>query len=162
MLTEQRLARGDAAPTRLLVVDDEPKIRQFLKEVLELREYSVTTAASGPEALEALTRQPVDCILLDVLMPVMDGYELYHLLKEDPATQAIPVIIVTAKGERKDRELGLLCTAPYAYVTKPFQVEELLAKIQEVLQRQAHPPAGRPSTRKEVAHGPRAEDPHRG
>ena len=160
-LTERRLARGEAAPTRLLVVDDEPKIRQFLKEVLELREYTVLTAASGPEALDVLTRQPVDCILLDVLMPVMDGYELYHLLKEAPATQAIPVIIVTAKGERKDRELGLPSSAPYAYVTKPFQLEELLAKIQEVLQRQAQTPAARTLPPKEVAHG-RTEDPHRG
>ena len=165
-LTERRLQRGDAPPTRVLVVDDEPKIRQFLKEVLELREYTVTTAASGPEALEALKRHPVECILLDVMMPVMDGYELYHLLKEDPATQAIPVIIVTAKGERKDRELGLAVRAPYAYVTKPFQLDELIATLQQVLQRQgATPTAPARSARprhKEVAHGPDEEDPHRG
>jgi len=158
-LTERRLSRRDTPPTRLLVVDDEPKIRQFLKEVLELREYAVTTAASGPEALALVKRQPIDCILLDLMMPVMDGYELYHLLKEDPATAPIPVIIVTAKGERKDRELGLPASAPYTYVTKPFQLEELVAKLQEVLQRQAQTPTAHP---KEVAHGPPEEDPHRG
>jgi CheY-like chemotaxis protein len=161
-VTERRLTRGEAPPTRLLVVDDEPKIRQFLKEVLELREYTVTTAASGPEALALVKHQPIDCILLDLMMPVMDGYELYHLLKEDPATAAIPVLIVTAKGERKDRELGLASGAPYAYVTKPFQLEELIATLQEVLQRQAQTPTPRTlPQQKEVAHGP-AEDPHRG
>ncbi len=138
-LTEQRLHRPEVARTRLLIVDDEPKIRQFLQEMLELQDYEVRTAASGPEALELLKSQKVELILLDLSMPVMDGYEVYHLLKENPVTREIPVIIVTARGERKDRALGL-SGADYNYVAKPFQSEELVAKVREVLQQQGAKP----------------------
>ena len=96
----------------------------------------MVVAANGPEALERLKQEKVDVILLDVLMPVMDGYEVYHLLKETPETKDIPVIIVTAKGERKDRQLGIE-SVPYHYISKPFQLEDLLAKIREVLQNSA-------------------------
>ena len=135
-LTEQRLKPTQTAKTRIMIIDDEPKIRQFLKEALELREYEVLTAASGPDALEQLKSQRVHLILLDLIMPVMDGYEVYHLLKENPDTKEVPVIIVTAKGERKDRQLGM-DDAPYNYVAKPFQLEDLLAKVREVLQQQS-------------------------
>ena len=132
-LIEQRLQRVNAPQTRIMVIDDEPKIRQFLKETLELREYDVLTAASGPDALEQLKRYRVDLVLLDLMMPVMDGYEVYHLLRETPETKDVPVIIITAKGERKDRQLGLE-SATYNYLLKPFQIEDLFAKVREVLQ----------------------------
>ncbi len=135
-LVEGHLQQGGEPRMRVLVVDDEPKIRRLIKDALEQRAYEVLVAASGPEALEALRRQPVDLILLDVMMPVMDGYEVYHLLREDPHTRDIPVIIVTSKGERKDRQLGMESLS-YNYVTKPFQFEDLLAKMQEVLQQHA-------------------------
>ncbi|MBI3996348.1 MAG: response regulator [Candidatus Omnitrophica bacterium] len=130
--TERQLHEQDKPKMRVMVIDDEPKIRQFLKDALELREYDVLTAASGPDALEQLRSHPVDLILLDLMMPVMDGYEVYHLLKEDPLTKDVPVIIVTAKGERKDRQLGME-QATYNYISKPFQLEDLLAKVREVL-----------------------------
>ena len=132
-LTESRLQQADRPRMRIMIIDDEPKIRQFLKEAFELREYDVLTAASGPDALEQLKTQRVHLILLDVMMPVMDGYEFYHVLKETPQTADVPVIIVTARGERKDRQLGLE-TASYNYISKPFQLEDLLAKVREVLQ----------------------------
>ena len=135
-LVERGLHRIEQHKTRILVVDDEPKIRHFIKEALELREYDVAAAASGPDALEQLKQQKADLILLDVMMPVMDGYEVYHLLKEDPMMRDIPVIIVTAKGERKDRQLGMESTT-YNYLAKPFQLEDLVAKVREVLQQ--HP-----------------------
>jgi DNA-binding response OmpR family regulator len=65
-------------------------------------------------------------------MPVMDGYEVYHLMKEDPVTKNVPVIIVTGRGERKDRQLGME-SANYNYLAKPFELEELLAKVREAL-----------------------------
>ena len=132
-ITEERMRQPDLQKTRIMVVDDEPKIRQFLKEALELREYEVSTAASGPDALEQLKHDRVNLILLDLMMPVMDGYEFYHVLKETPQLADIPVIIVTAKGERKDRQLGM-DTGSYNYISKPFQIEDLLAKVREVLQ----------------------------
>ena len=131
-MAEERIQHVSRPKLRILAVDDEPKLRQFLKEMLERRDFEVLTAASGPEALDRLKNQAVDLILLDLLMPVMDGYEVYHLLKENPRTKEIPVLIVTAKGERTDRRLGME-TPSYHYVTKPFQVEELLAKIRETL-----------------------------
>ncbi|MBI4004082.1 MAG: response regulator [Candidatus Omnitrophica bacterium] len=135
-LTEQRLQQTVKAKTRIMVIDDEPKVRHFLKEALELREYDVLTAASGPDALELLKNHKADLILLDLMMPVMDGYEVYHLLKENPDTKEVPVIIVTAKGERKDRQLGMDGT-PYNYLAKPFQLEDLMAKVHDVLQQQS-------------------------
>jgi signal transduction histidine kinase/GGDEF domain-containing protein len=131
-VTESRLPPSEKPKTHVMVVDDEPKIRQFIKEVLELQDYDVTTAASGPDALQQLKRTRVDLILMDLMMPVMDGYEVYHLLRENPATKDVPVIIVTAKGERKDRQLGLEGPT-YNYLAKPFQIEELLAKVREAL-----------------------------
>ncbi len=134
-LTERRLQQPDQAKGRIMVVDDEPKIRKLLREALELQHYDVFTAASGPDALAQLRRQPVDLVLLDLMMPVMDGYEVYHLLKENPQTKEIPVIIVTAKGERKDRQLGIN-GASYNYLAKPFEIDTLLAKVREVLVQQ--------------------------
>ena len=137
-VTERRLQRRGRPRTRVMVVDDEAKIRQLLREALELQDYEVTTAASGPEALQQLRRSRVDLILMDLMMPVMDGYEVYHLLRENPLTKEIPVIIVTAKGERKDRQLGLEGPT-YNYLTKPFQIEELLAKVREALHHHSVP-----------------------
>ncbi len=130
---EQRLRGPDRPKARILIVDDEPKIRQFVREILELQNYDVLTAASGPDALDQLRVAKVDLILLDISMPVMDGYEVYHLLKEHPRTKNVPVLIVTAQGERSDRLMGM-DTPSYNYVTKPFEVEALLGKIREVLQ----------------------------
>lgn len=131
-VTERQLQRTEKPKTSIMIVDDEPKIRQFLKEALELREYEVVAAANGPDALEQLKHRRVDLVLLDLMMPVMNGYEVYHILKEDPKTKDTPVIIITAKGERKDRELGM-DTSTYNYIAKPFQLEDLIAKVREVL-----------------------------
>ena len=130
--TESRLPLHERLCTRIMVIDDEAKIRQCIKEALELQDYEVTTAASGPDALQQLQRLRVDLILLDLMMPVMDGYEVSHLLREYPMTKDVPIIIVTAKGERTDRQLGLEGPT-YNYLLKPFQIEELLAKVREVL-----------------------------
>lgn len=135
-VAEERLLRTGAHRTRILAVDDDPRICELMKELMTSRGYEVFTAANGPEALERLATQTVDLILLDLIMPRMDGYEVYHLLKENPRTKEIPVIIVTGLGERKDRQLGL-DTATYNYLTKPFQVEDLVTKVREVLLQQS-------------------------
>jgi len=131
-VAEERLSRSGAHRSRILAVDDDPRIRELMKELLTHRGYEVLTAADGPEALDRLATQTVDLVLLDLIMPRMDGYEVYHLLKENPRTRDIPVIIVTGLGERKDRQLGL-DTSTYNYLTKPFQVEDLATKVREVL-----------------------------
>jgi CheY-like chemotaxis protein len=131
-VTEARLRALTSRTLRILVVDDEQKARDLLKKTLEGHGYKVLTSAGGPQALAQLSTESVDLILLDLMMPGIDGYEVYHLIREDPKTKDIPVIIVTGKGERKDRELGLE-RPTYNYIVKPFQVEELLAKVREVL-----------------------------
>lgn len=132
-VVEGRLHRLSTPKIRVMIIDDEIKIRQLIKEALELRGFEVFTAASGPEALEQLKHNRIDLILLDLTMPVMDGYEVYHVLKEIPQTQDIPVLIVTGRGERKDRSLGFK-DARYNYIDKPFEIEELIAKVRGMLQ----------------------------
>ncbi|MBI3321527.1 MAG: response regulator [Candidatus Omnitrophica bacterium] len=135
-LIDTRIRRPEVSKTRILVIDDELKIRSFLKELLEHQEYEVLTAATGPEALELLrTHHSVDLILLDIMMPVMDGYEVYRRLKENAQTRDIPVLVVSAKGERQEPAPGSHHAA-YNYVGKPFQTEELIAKVRETLVQQ--------------------------
>jgi signal transduction histidine kinase len=140
-VTEARLRALTSRTLRILVVDDEPKIRQFLKGALEMHAYQVLTASDGEQALAILKDEPVDLILLDLMMPGIDGYEVNRLLKADPKMREIPVIIVTAKGNRQDREAGLQHAA-YNYVAKPFDLEDLLARIRDTLVR-SRLPAGR-------------------
>ncbi len=132
-IATNRIKEATRRALRILVVDDEIKVRQLLQEILERRGFTMLTAGSGQEALAQLHQQSVDLILLDLLMPEGDGYEVYYLLKENPHTRDIPVLVLTAKGERADRRLGMPELAPYHYLTKPFQVDELLAKIREIL-----------------------------
>jgi DNA-binding response OmpR family regulator len=127
-------------PLRVLVVDDEPKIRQFLKGALEMHAYEALTASDGEQALAILRDEPVDLILLDLMMPGIDGYEVDRRLKADPKLKAIPVIIVTAKGERKDRQSDVQHVA-HNYVAKPFDLEDLLARIRDTLVRHRLPAA---------------------
>ena len=137
-VVDRRLQRPEQSKTRILVVDDEAQIRQFLKEVLKHQEYEVLMAAGGPEALEQLKTQPVDLILLDLMMPGMNGHEVYRQLKDDNQTKDIPVIVVSAKQEQAD-PIPLPADVFKQYVAKPFQVEELLARIREVLLQRARP-----------------------
>ena len=130
---EGRLQAAGRTRPRVLIIDDEPKVRRLLQATLALHEFEVFTAANGPDAIERLAAQPVDVIVLDILMPVMDGYQVYHLLKENPKTKDIPILMITGKGDRIDRVLGMEGPT-YHYLFKPFRSEDLLAKIQELLQ----------------------------
>ena len=130
--SEARLPQMPSHKTRILVVDDELKILDFLKRTLELHAYEVVTVGSGHEALELLGHESVDLVLLDLIMPVLDGYEVHRLLKAEPRTRDIPVIIVTAKGDQKDIQHALPHVT-YHYLAKPFNLEDLLARIRDVL-----------------------------
>ena len=125
-----------AEAKKILIVDDEQQLALAVKIRLQSRGYQVVTAGDGKQALEAVEKEHPDLVILDILMPVMDGYEVYHLLKENPQTKDVPVIIVTAKGERKDRQLGLNGAA-YNYIAKPFEIERVVAKVREVLSQQS-------------------------
>ncbi len=117
--------------SRILVVDDEKDVVELLKFLLEKDGYQVTTAFNGKEGLAAATAQKPDLVLLDVMMPEMDGYTVQTQLLDNPATRAIPIIILTAKGQLRD--VFAMSANVKAYIEKPFDPKTLRAKIQESL-----------------------------
>ena len=129
MKTEMLKGEGADAPAPLiLVADDEPVNLALIRRRLEWEEYRVETAEDGGQAVEAARRTLPDLIILDVMMPVMDGLQACRLLKEDPATRDIPVIFLSALDDTDTKVRGLALGAN-DYVSKPFRVEELLARV---------------------------------
>jgi two-component system response regulator MprA len=128
----------------VLVVDDDPKITQLLRRTLSLEGYKVRTADSGVAGLDAARSQEPDLVILDVLMPGMDGLEVCRRLR---ASSATPILMLTAKDEVGDRVEGLDSGAD-DYVVKPFALEELLARVRALLRR--HEPATAPLTYEDV------------
>jgi DNA-binding NarL/FixJ family response regulator len=122
------------APKRLLVVDDDPNLVLLVKDYLEFRGYEVVAASNGLEALEVMRRLTPDLIICDVMMPEMDGYTFVQTLRSDRATDWIPVIFLSARGQTADRVRGLNAGAD-AYLVKPFEPEELVAQVEATLKR---------------------------
>jgi two-component system KDP operon response regulator KdpE len=116
---------------RILVVDDEPQIRHSLQTNLENRNYAVMTVASGEEALEAIVRQKPDVIIVDLVLPAMDGIELTRRIREQ---SPVPIIVLSAIGDERKKVDALECGAD-DYVTKPFGMEELAARVKSALRR---------------------------
>ncbi|MFI5770922.1 response regulator transcription factor [Streptomyces sp. NPDC051658] len=124
----------------LLVVDDEQTVRELLPTALRYAGFTVDTAANGEQALDRAAQHPPDLVLLDVMLPDMDGFEVIRRLREQPNPAAtdrlgpIPVIFLTAREATQDKVNGLLLGGD-DYVTKPFDLEELIARIQAILRR---------------------------
>jgi CheY-like chemotaxis protein len=112
----------------ILVVDDDPVIQKLLSVNFEMEGYEVVTAGDGVAGLEAVGTHRPDLVLLDVMMPRMDGVEVARRLKGDEATRSIPIILLSAKAQSADIESGLAAGAD-DYVTKPFDPLELLDKV---------------------------------
>lgn len=117
---------------QILVVDDEASIRELLAFNLKKNGYHVETAADGRDALAKA--QKADLVLLDIMLPEIDGFEVCRRLKSSPQTSGIPIIMLTAKAEEIDRVLGLEMGAD-DYVVKPFSMRELIARVKAVLRR---------------------------
>lgn len=118
----------------ILAVDDEPDILNLLKFNLKKANYTVITATDGEEALLLAAQKTPDLILLDVMLPNMDGMGVLKALKKDSSTENIPVIMLTAKGEELDRVLGFELGAD-DYITKPFSPREMLLRVKAILKR---------------------------
>jgi len=115
------------APNRILVVEDDLDVLDILIQVLEMAGYIATGAINGRDALEKLATGPRPCmILLDLMMPVMTGWEMYETLAADPALASIPVVFVSAAGEPSEAE----ASKPAAYLRKPIEVKVLLETVQ--------------------------------
>ena len=119
-------------PARILVVDDEDRNRRLLVVMLEAEGYTALEAADGAQALELARQSPPDMVLLDIMMPGMDGYEVARALKADAATKAIPVVMVTALDDRESRLRGLEAGAE-EFVTKPVDRSELRVRVRNLL-----------------------------
>ena len=120
------------AKGKILVVDDEVNITQILEFSIGAEGYEVITAANGEEAIDKARREQPDLIILDVMMPKIDGYEACRVLKANPLTKGIPVVLLTAKGRDIDKRLGYEVGAT-DYIIKPFSPNKLVDRIHELL-----------------------------
>ena len=117
---------------RVLVVDDEPNIVMSLRFLMEREGFEVEVAPTGEAALKALDRGPADLVLLDVMMPALDGFEVCQRIRSNPAWTNTRIIMLTAKGREVERDKGLALGAD-DYVTKPFSTRELVARVKQML-----------------------------
>ena len=125
-------------PDTVLVVEDEPNLLAALKYTLEREGYDALTADNGETGLRVARERSPDIVILDVMLPALDGFEICRLLRRE---SSVPIIMLTARGEEMDRVVGLELGAD-DYVTKPFSMRELLARIRNTLRRSASAAAG--------------------
>ena len=124
-----------ATGKRVVCIEDEPEMIDLVKLILSRKGFQVVGAMGGREGLEAIHREKPDLVLLDIMMPDMDGWEVYQRMKADETTKTIPVIMVTAKAQSIDKVLGLHIAKVDDYITKPFGPQELLESGEKVLAR---------------------------
>ena len=124
---------SDVPAPVVLVVDDDATIRRLLQITLETEGFTVSTAGDGVEGLRMAQEAPrPDLVLLDIMMPGMDGLQVCHTLKNDPATQDMPVVLLSAKAQSHDIELGMRVGAD-DYITKPPDLLDLVARVRQLL-----------------------------
>ena len=144
MLAFQHMARE-----RILLIEDEPDIAEVLQYNLEKEGFEVAVARRGDSGLEAIRREPPDLVVLDLMLPGIDGLELCRMLKRDAATARLPIVMLTARGEEVDRIVGLELGAD-DYISKPFSPREVVLRVKAVLRRLQPEPEGTASDRIEV------------
>ena len=120
------------AKKRILLVDDEPDFVETVEFFLSGSDYQVFVAKNGKKALEQVKMNKPDLVLLDVMMPEMDGLEACKRLKNDPTTNSIPIIMLTAKG-RKEDVVDAIAAGANSYIVKPFNLSDLLERIEKTL-----------------------------
>jgi two-component system phosphate regulon response regulator PhoB len=125
---------------RILLIEDEPDIAEVLQYNLEKEGFAVETARRGDSGLEAIRRDAPDLVLLDLMLPGLDGLELTRLLKRDGGTSRVPIVMLTARGEEVDRIVGLELGAD-DYISKPFSPREVVLRVKAVLRRHLPEPA---------------------
>lgn len=126
-LTQPQRTKG-----QILIVEDHPEIRQYIKELLE-SDYAVLEAGDGKEALNILLKEPIDLIITDLMMPIMDGFELIERITDDENLSHIPVLVVSARSSEKDKE-KVLHTGVNDFLQKPFNKSELVLRVQNLMQ----------------------------
>ena len=122
----------DDTTKHILCIEDEPEMIDLIRLILGRRGFDVIGAAGGKEGLEKVRKNPPDLVLLDLMMPDMDGWEVYQQIKADEKTKDIPVIVVTAKAQSIDKVLGLHIAKVDDYIAKPFSPQDLLNSVDKV------------------------------
>lgn len=120
-------------PKRVVCIEDEPEMIDLVRLILGRKGFTVIGANGGIEGLEVVRREKPDLVLLDLMMPDMDGWEVYQQIKADAALKDIPVVVVTAKAQSIDKVLGLHIAKVDDYITKPFGPQELLESVDKIL-----------------------------
>jgi len=123
------------SPMRVICIEDEPEMIDLVQLILSRKGFEVVGARGGMEGLQAIERLQPDLVLLDLMMPDMDGWEVYQRIKANALINKIPVIIVTAKAQSIDRMLGLHIAKVDDYITKPFGPTELLNSVEKIISR---------------------------
>jgi len=123
----------------IMVVDDERDIRNLLRQVLEHAGYQVQTAGNGREALEMLEQTRPDLVLLDIMMPEVDGWEVCRNIKTRQKTKDIPVILITVRSQPLDKVVGTEVVGADDYITKPFDLDDLLARVARLVKEKPAP-----------------------
>ena len=124
---------------RLAYIEDEAEMIDLVRLILGRRGYTVMGAIGGREGLDLVRKELPDMVLLDLMMPDMDGWDVYHQIKSEEQTRDIPVIVITAKAQNIDKILGLHIAKVEDYISKPFSPQELLDRVDQVLSRQDKP-----------------------
>lgn len=122
-----------AEEMRVVCIEDEPEMIDLVRLILGRKGFEVIGANGGVEGLETVRREKPDLILLDLMMPDMDGWEVYQQIKADEELRKIPVVVVTAKAQSIDKVLGLHIAKVDDYITKPFGPQELLESVEKIL-----------------------------
>ena len=117
---------------RIICIEDEPEMIDLIQLILNRRGYKVTGAAGGKEGIQMVRDTHPDLVLLDLMMPDMDGWEVYQQMKADETTRNIPVIVVTAKAQNIDKVLGLHIAKVDDYIAKPFSPQELIDSVEKI------------------------------
>jgi two-component system response regulator VicR len=118
---------------RLAYIEDEAEMIDLVRLILGHHGYTVIGATGGREGLELVRKELPDLVLLDLMMPDMDGWDVYHQIKSDELTRDIPVIVITAKAQNIDKILGLRIAKVEDYISKPFTPQELMERVEQVL-----------------------------
>jgi len=129
------------AKKKILLVDDEAQLVEMLKMRLEVNGYEVAAAHDGTEALKKVIDESPDLIILDIMLPKVDGFRVCRMLKADERYRTIPVLLLTALASEEDREAGRKAMAD-GFIAKPFSAEELIERVASLLSRPARPSTG--------------------
>ena len=128
-----KLRMKDKELKNILCIEDEQEMIDLIRLILGRRGFEVTGAAGGKEGLEKLQENPPDLVLLDLMMPDIDGWEVYQQMKAEEKTKDIPVIVVTAKAQNIDKVLGIHIAKVDDYIAKPFSPQDLLNSVEKIL-----------------------------